>query len=200
MRWRVRWMCLNRSHRKLEFERVVKLQKYWITHNFFNFDHNIGMLHLKMIVLMRWIQLNKNFTNLSYPVLTTTQNEKKLHIFQFFSHPFYMGILYMMGHVLMRWMYLNRSHRKLEWEHVVKLQKYWITHNFFNFDHNIGMFHLNMIILMRGIQLNKNLLKLGNPVLTTTQNEKKLQIFDSISLVILSVWAYKTQRDMYWWS
>ena len=60
-------MYLNRSHRKLEWEHVVKLQKYWITHNFFNFDHNIGMLHLKTIVLMRWIQLNKNFCNISYP-------------------------------------------------------------------------------------------------------------------------------------
>ena len=39
------------------------------------------MLHLKMIVLMRGIQLNTNFSNLSNPVLTTTQNEKKLHIF-----------------------------------------------------------------------------------------------------------------------
>ena len=42
------------------------------------------MLHLKMIVLMRGIQLNKNFSNLSYPVLTTTQNEKTLHIFDAF--------------------------------------------------------------------------------------------------------------------
>ena len=39
------------------------------------------MLHLKMIILMRVIQLNKNFSNLSYSVLTTTQNEKKVHIF-----------------------------------------------------------------------------------------------------------------------
>ena len=38
-----------------------KTQKYSNAHNFFNFDHNIGMLHLKMIVLMRGIQMNKNF-------------------------------------------------------------------------------------------------------------------------------------------
>ena len=54
-----------------------KTQKYSIAHNFFNFDCNIGMLHLKSIVLMRGIQLNKNFSNLSSPVLTTTQNDKK---------------------------------------------------------------------------------------------------------------------------
>ena len=58
-----------------------KTQKYLIAHNFFNFDHNIGMLHLKMIVLMRESQLNKNFGNLSYPLLTTIQNDEKLHIF-----------------------------------------------------------------------------------------------------------------------
>ena len=39
------------------------------------------MLHLKMIVLMREIQLNNNKWNLSYPVLTTTQNDEKLHSF-----------------------------------------------------------------------------------------------------------------------
>ena len=36
-------------------------EKYSIAHNFFNFDCNIGILHLKMIVLMTGIQLNKNF-------------------------------------------------------------------------------------------------------------------------------------------
>ena len=46
-------------------------------HHFFNFDCNIDMLHLKMIVLKRGIQLNKNFSNLSNPFLTTTQNDKK---------------------------------------------------------------------------------------------------------------------------
>ena len=38
-----------------------KTQKYLIAHNFFNIDCNIGMLHLKSIILMREIQLNKNF-------------------------------------------------------------------------------------------------------------------------------------------
>ena len=58
-----------------------KSQKYSIAHNFFNFDHNIGMLHLKSIVLKRGILLNKNFSHLTYPVLTTTQNDEQLHIF-----------------------------------------------------------------------------------------------------------------------
>ena len=69
--------------------------------------------------------------------------------------------------------------------------------NFFNFDHNIGMLHFKTIVLKRGIQLDKNFLNLSNPVLTTTQNDKKLHIFDSSSLVILSIWAYNTQRKMY---
>ena len=43
------------------------------------------MSHLKTIVLMRAIQLNKNFSNLSYLVLTTTQNNKKFDIFV--THP-----------------------------------------------------------------------------------------------------------------
>ena len=38
-----------------------KTLKYSIAHNFFNFDHNIAMLHLKMFALMSGIQLNKNF-------------------------------------------------------------------------------------------------------------------------------------------
>ena len=89
-----------------------------------------------------------------------------------------MGILHTKEYVLMRLMCLNRSHRKLEWEHAVKLWKYEITHNFFNIDHNIGMLHLKMILLMKGIQLNKNFSNLSNPVLTTTQNDKKdLQFF-----------------------
>ena len=45
------------------------------------FDHNTGMLHLKIIIMKRQIQLNKNSSNLSNPVLTTTQYDKKLHIF-----------------------------------------------------------------------------------------------------------------------
>ena len=83
--------------------------------------------------------------------------------------------------------------------HAVKLQKYWFTHNFFNFDCNTGMLQLKMMVLMRGIQLNKNFSNLSNPVLTNTQNDKKLHILDSNSLVILSIWAYNTQRNMYWW-
>ena len=55
-----------------------------IAHNFFDFDHNIGILYLKTIVLMRLIELTKNFLKefLSYPVLTTTQNDEKWHIFK----------------------------------------------------------------------------------------------------------------------
>ena len=35
------------------------------------------------------------------------------------------------------------------------------------------------------------------PVLTTTQNDEKLHIFYSNSLVILSIWAHYAWRDMY---
>ena len=135
-----------------------KTQKYLIAHNFFNFDHNIGMLHLKMIILMRGIQLNKNFWNFSYPDLTTTQNDKKLHIFDFN----YLVILSIWTYHTWRDMY--RWH-ECNWTQIVencnenmpyRTQKYLIAHNFFNFDCNIGMLHLKMIILMRGIQLNKN--------------------------------------------
>ena len=49
------------------------------------------------------------------------------------------------------------------------------------------MLHLKTIVLMRGIQLNKNFSNLSNPVLTTTQNDTKIaHFFDSNSLVILS--------------
>ena len=78
-----------------------------------------------------------------------------------------------------------------------KTQKYWIAHNFFNFDRKIGMLHLVLIVLMRGIQVKKNFSNLSYPVLTTTQNDDKLHIFDSNSLVILSIWAYYAWRDMY---
>ena len=37
------------------------------------------------------------------------------------------------------------------------------------------------------------------PVLTTTQNDEKLHIFYSDSLVILSIWAHYAWRDMYRW-
>ena len=78
-----------------------------------------------------------------------------------------------------------------------KTQKYWIAHNFFNFDRNIVMLHLLSIVLMRGIQVKKNFSNLSYTVLTTTQNDEKLHIFDSNSLVILSIWAYYAWRDMY---
>ena len=80
-----------------------------------------------------------------------------------------------------------------------KTQKYSIAHNLFNFDRTIGMLHLKLIILKRGIQLNKNFSHLTYPVLTTTQNDEKLHILDSNSLVIISIWAYCTWRDGYRW-
>ena len=73
-----------------------------------------------------------------------------------------------------------------------KTQKYSIAHNFFNFYHNIGMLHLKLIVLKRGIQLTKHFSHLTYPVLTTTQNDEKLHILDSNSLVIISIWAYYT--------
>ena len=71
-----------------------------------------------------------------------------------------------------------------------KAQKYWIAHNFFNFDRNIGMLHLISIALMREIQLKKNFSNLNCQGLTTTQNDEKLPILDSNSLGTLSMWAY----------
>ena len=59
------------------------------------------------------------------------------------------------------------------------------------------MLHLISIILMRGIQLKKNFSNWSYPVLTTTQNDEKLHIFYSDSLVILSIWAHYAWRDMY---
>ena len=78
-----------------------------------------------------------------------------------------------------------------------KNQKYWITLNFFNFDRNIGMWALILIVLIRGIQMKKDFSNLSYPVLTTTQNVKKSHIFDSNSLVILSIWEYYAWRDTY---
>ena len=78
-----------------------------------------------------------------------------------------------------------------------KTQKYSIAHNFLNFDHNIDMLHLKLIVLKRGIQLNKNFSHLTYPVLTTTQNDEKMHIVDSNSLVITSIWAYYTLKDGY---
>ena len=59
------------------------------------------------------------------------------------------------------------------------------------------MLHLVSIVLMRGIQLKKNFSNWSYQVLTTTQNDEKLHILDSNSLVILSIWAYYAWRDMY---
>ena len=159
------------------------------------------MLHLVSIILMRGIQLKKNFSNWSYPVLATTQNDEKLHIFYFNSLVilFYMGTLCMERHVQMRWMYLNRSHRKLEWEHAVKLRNIQLLITSLGFVRNIGMLHLVSIVLMRGIQLKKNFSNWSYPVLTTTQNDEKLHIFYFDSLVILSIWAHYAWRDMYRW-
>ena len=79
------------------------------------------------------------------------------------------------------WMYLNRSYRKLEWEHAIKLRI------------------IQLLITSLIFQLNKNFSHLSYTVLTTIQNDEKLHIFDSNSLVIFSIWAYYTWRDMYRW-
>ena len=114
-----------------------KTQKYWIAHNFFNFDRNIGVLHLILIVLMKEIPVRKNFFKFELPSSHNySKRWKTTHFwFQFFSHPFYMGILCMERHVQIRWMYLNRSHTKLEWEHAVKLR-------------NIGLLITSLILII----------------------------------------------------
>ena len=43
---------------------------------------------------------------------------------------------------------------------------------------------------MRGIQLNDNFSNSTNPVLTTAQNDEKIHIFDSDSLVVFSKRVY----------
>ena len=181
-----------------------KSQKYWIVHNFFNVDHNIGMLDLISIVLMRGIKLKKNFSNLIYPVLTTSHNYSKwwqiTHFwFQFFSHHFYMAILCMERHMQMSWMYLKRSNRKLKWEHAVKLRNIGLLITSLILLITIYMLHLISIKLITGIQQKKNFSNLSYPVLTTTQNDEKLHIFDSNSLVIFSIWPYYAWRDIYRW-
>ena len=99
-----------------------------------------------------------------------------------------------------------------------KTQKYLIVHNFFDFDCNISILHLIILYwweefkqirvfeiwVTKFLQIlkmkeNKNFWNLTYPVLTTTQNDEKLHIFDSNSLVILSIWTYHTWRDMYRW-
>ena len=124
-RWvQMRWMYLNRRFIKLEWEHAVKLRNIQLLITCLIFDRTIGMLHLKLIILKRGIQLNKNFSHLTYPALTITQNDEKLHILDSNSLViiFYIGILYMKRWVQMRLMYLNRSFRKLEWEYAVKLR------------------------------------------------------------------------------
>ena len=59
----------EQESQKIGMRTCSKTQKYSIAHNFFNFDRNIGMLHLVSIILMRGIQLKKN---------------KELHILWFF--------------------------------------------------------------------------------------------------------------------
>ena len=99
-----------------------------------------------------------------------------------------------------------------------KIQKYLIAYNFFNIEHNVGMFtskwsywweefnqiRVFEILVTQFLQLlkmkkNKNFWNLSYPVLTTTQNDEKLHNSDSNSLVILSIWTYHTWRDMYRW-
>ena len=149
---------------------------------------------------MRGIQLNKNLWNLSYPVLTTTQNDEKLHIF-------YSNTLV----ILSIWTYYTWRHMyrwdECNWTEIVETcnenkQQNWEIFDcsqLLYFDHNIGMLHRIMTVLLRGIQQNKNFWNMSYPVLTTTQNDEKLHIFDSNSLVILSIWTYYTWRHMYRW-
>ena len=87
-----------------------------------------------------------------------------------------------------------------------------------NFDHNIGMFTskwsywweefnqirvfeilVTVFLQLLKMKKNKNFWNLSYPVFTTTQNDEKLHISDSNSLVILSIWTYHTWRDMYRW-
>ena len=152
------------------------------------------------MILIRAIQLKKNFSNLSYPVPTTFQNDEKLHIFwfHFFSHPFYMGILCKERHIQMRLMYLNRSNRKLKWENSVKLR-------------NIGLLITSLILIVtwacfthfdhidKSNPTEEEFFKFELPSSHNCPNDKKLHIFDTSSLVILSIWAYYARTDIYMW-
>ena len=62
-----------------------KIHKFLNAHNFFNFHHEIGTLHLKIILLIREIQLNKNLWNSKYPVLRITQSDENLRAFDYNS-------------------------------------------------------------------------------------------------------------------
>ena len=119
----MRWMYLNRSNRKLEWEHSVKLR-------------NIGLLITSLILNVTWVCCTHfDHIDKSNPTeeeffkfeLPSSHNWWKCwkithYWFQFFNYPFYMGILCMERHADMRWMYLNRSNRKLEWEISVKLR------------------------------------------------------------------------------
>ena len=139
-----------------------KTQRYLIVHNFFDFDRNISILHLIMTVLVIEIQLNKNLWNLSYPVLTTTQNDEKLHIFDSNSLVIVSIWTYHTWREMYRWDECN-------WTEIVEtcnenMQQNWEIFDYsqlLNIDHNVGMLHLKMIVLMREIQLNKNLWNLS---------------------------------------
>ena len=138
-----------------------KTRKYSIAHNFLN---NIGMLHLIMTVLMRGIQFNKKFWNMSYLVFTTTQNDEKLHVFDSNSLVILSIWIYHTWRDMYRW-------HECSWTQIVENCNKNMQQNskIFNcsqllyFDRNIGMLHLKMFILRRGIQLNKNFLKFELP-------------------------------------
>ena len=59
-----------------------KMYKSLNPHNFLIIYCNIVMLQLKMIVSIQGVQLKKNFCSSTQSVLTTTQNDKNLQIFE----------------------------------------------------------------------------------------------------------------------
>ena len=80
-------MCydeMNVSIQKLQeigLSTLSKMLKTLNAHNFLNIYRNILKLGLKMFVLTQGIQLKKNFAVPLKPVLTTTQNDENLDIF-----------------------------------------------------------------------------------------------------------------------
>ena len=135
--------------------------------------------------------------NLSYSVLTTTQKDEKLHVFDSNS------LVLLSIWIYHTWREMHRRH-ECNWTQIIDNcnEKKQQNSEIFNcsqllyFDRNIGMLHLKIIILMRGIQLKKNFWNWSYPVFTSTQIDKKLHIFHSNSLVILFRWTYHTWRDM----
>ena len=165
-----------------------KTQKYWIAHNFFNFDHNNRHVAPHFDCIDESNPTEEEFFKFELP---SSHNYSKwwqiTHFwFQFFSHPFYMAILCMERHIQMNWMYLNRSNRKLKWKHAVKLRNIGLLITSLILIITIYMLHLISIKLITGIQLKKNFSNLSYPILTT-HNDDKLHIFVSNSLVILSI-------------